>query len=399
MELTPTPVGELDELRRVRQLRGDIEAAGAVAEQNCRVAPELIQTLNSYGLFAMTIPEKFGGTQKPALDSLRVIEEIAYSDSAVGWCGMIYSTTAVLGSFLPEDWGQVVYGAQGEGEQRRSPITAGAAAPSGKGQVVEGGIVVSGRWAWGSGSHHCDWVCGGTIVSDGDEILRFDNGEPKVHVMFFRKDQVQLHDNWNPSGLRGTGSVDFEVSEQFVPDGRWTVLGASRRQIDSPLYRFPFFGYFAAAVASVPLGIARRAVDDFDDIARGKVPAAKASTINESSITQLEFGQAEAMVEGARRYLHDVVSQVWDKVAKGESPTLDDRRQLRLAASHATAMSAAAVDKLYNAAGGTALQGHCSLQKHFRDIHAATQHRMVSSEILRMAGAARISEKPVSYQL
>ena len=58
-----------------------------------------------------------------------------------------------------------------------------------------------------------------------------------------------------------------------------------------------------------------------------------------------------------------------------------------------------AVDMLYSAAGGSALQGHCSLQKHFRDIHAATQHRMVGTEVLRMAAAARITDDPVSYQL
>ena len=135
------------------------------------------------------------------------------------------------------------------------------------------------------------------------------------------------------------------------------------------------------------------------DVLRRSLSVNKPSSIRESSITQLEFGQAEAMVEAARRYLQDVVAQVWDKVVAGESISVADRRHLRLAASQATVMSAAAVDKLYNAAGGAALQGHCPLQKHFRDIHTATQHRMVSPEVLRMAGAARLSEKAVSYQL
>ena len=392
-------MGTNHELMVAQRMRSAIEAAGQQAELHAQVNPQLIDQLNREGLFAMTVPKKFGGSQKDALDGLQVLEELAYADSAVGWCGMIYSTTAVLGSFLPEQWAQQVYGPLGSGAQQRPQITAGAAAPSGKGQRVDGGVVVSGRWAWGSGSHHCDWICGGTIVKDGDEVVCSEQGDPLVHVMFFHKDQVKLHDNWNPSGLRGTGSVDFEVSEQFVPDGRWTELGSSRRQIDSPLYRFPFFGYFASAVACVPLGIARRAVDDFDQLARGKVPAAKTSTINESSITQMEFGQAEALVEGAHRYLFSTVGTVWDKVSNGDRVTLDDKRHLRLAASSATQMCAQAVDKLYNAAGGSALQGHCSLQKHFRDIHAATQHRMVSSEILRMAGAARLSDKKVSYQL
>ncbi|MEM7017082.1 MAG: acyl-CoA dehydrogenase family protein, partial [Pseudomonadota bacterium] len=370
------------EFGRLESLRATVESQSATIEAQRCVPAELIEELSQAGLFITSVPEKFGGSQLDALDTMKLLEQLSYVDSAVGWCGMIYSTTAVLGSFLPEEWGHEVYGVRRDGDKIHGPITAGGAAPSGKGKVVDGGIVVSGRWAWGSGSHHANWICGGTMVQDGDDLRRFPNGEPMVYVMFFEKDQVKLHDNWDPSGLKGTGSVDFEVTEQFVPEGRWTVLGRSRRQIDSPLYRFPFFGYFASAVATVPLGIARRALDDFADLAKGKVPTARSSTLSESSIAQLEFGQAEALVAGAHHYLYGAVQSMWDKLSQGKSASLDDKRHLRLAASQSTIMSAAAVDKLYNAAGGTALQGYCSLQRHFRDIHTATQHRMVSPEIL-----------------
>ena len=386
-------------LETAKALRLDIEARGADAEAMCRVPEELVAVLGKKGLFAMTIAEKYGGLELDVGDSLEVIEQLSYADSAVGWLAMIYATTAHLGSFLPEEWAAKIYGVTQQADGFNCPRTAGAAAPSGQGSVVEGGVLVSGRWAWGSGSHHCDWICGGTLVEEEGELRRHASGEPAVHVMFFAKDQVELMDNWNPSGLRGTGSVDFVVNEQFVPEGRWTVLGQSRRQVDAPLFRFPFFGYFATAVACVPLGIARRALDDFDAIARGKVPVAKTSTINESSLVQLEFGQAEALVEGAHAYLYGKVREVWARVVRGDKPTLEDRRQLRLAASGATRMCKAAVDKLYDAGGGTSLQGHCALQRHFRDIHAATQHRMVSPEMLRLSAAARLSEETSLAQL
>ena len=387
-------------LERARALRPVIEAGALDAETRRQVDADVIAEVNAAGLLALNIPSAYGGEQVPAPESLSVLEELAYADSAVGWCAMIYSTTAVLGSFLPAPWGEVVYRplTQADGS-RCSPLSAGAAAPSGRGRLVDGGIEVSGRWAWGSGTQHCDWICGGTLVEDNGELLRFDNGEPMVHVMFFTRDQVQLQDNWNPSGLRGTGSVDFVVEAQVVPTGRWTVLGQSRRQVDAPLYRYPFFGYFAAAVATVPLGIARRAVDDFEQLSRTKKLLPSATPMADWSIVQLEFAEAEAQTLAAQQLLFGTAARVWDKVAQGQKADLQDRRQLRLAAAAATRLSAQAVDRLYHAAGGTALQGDCSLQKHFRDIHAATQHRMVGTEVLRMAGAARISDQPVSYQL
>ena len=68
------------------------------------------------------------------MDSLSVIEEIAYQESAVGWCSMIFATTAHLGSFLAPAWGQKFTAKVREAHF--GGITAGAAAPSGKAVVV-----------------------------------------------------------------------------------------------------------------------------------------------------------------------------------------------------------------------------------------------------------------------
>ncbi len=385
------PIG----LAAARALRHEIEKRSDEAEASKCVPADLVEKLNEHRLFSMAIPKSLGGEECHVLDILQAIEEASYADSAVGWLAMIYSTTATTSAALDPAWAAKIYDAKNQ-----VPISAGATAPTGKGKKVDGGVEVTGRWQWGSGAHHADWICGGTLVQDGDDIKRFPSGEPMVHVMYFEKSQVKLHDNWDPSGLRGTGSVDFEVENAFVPEGRWTVLGGSKRVIDGPLYRFPFFGLFAAAVASVPLGIARRAVDDFSELARKKIPAWQKKTINESSITQLELGRAEALMEGAHRYLAHTVGEVWDKLEAGDHATLEDRRQLRMAATQATFMCTEAVDKLYDAGGGTSVQGHCSLQRHFRDIHTATQHRMVGPGALQLAGNIKLTDKaPGATQL
>ncbi len=33
--------------------------------------------------------------------------------------------------------------------------------------VTEDGVVVTGRWQWGSGTQHCQWILGGTLCDDG----------------------------------------------------------------------------------------------------------------------------------------------------------------------------------------------------------------------------------------
>ncbi|MEE4660359.1 MAG: acyl-CoA dehydrogenase family protein [Halieaceae bacterium] len=376
-----------------RRLRHHIASRSDEIETGKRVPADLVDALNQAGLFSLTIPAALGGSECRPLEVLEAIEELAYADSAVAWCAMIYLTTAVSSAQLPADWAEQIYRVNG-----RCPITAGATAPTGKARRVDGGLEVTGRWAWGSGTHHADWIVGGCMVEQGEDILRFPGGAPAVHIVFFEKSQVLLHDNWDPSGMRGTGSVDFEVQGVFVPEGRWVVQGADALTVDTALYRFPFFGLFAACVAAIPLGIARRALDDFVELARGKGTGRK--SLAESSLTQMEFGQANAQSEAARRFLFAVVQEVWETVAAGGEASTEQRRQLRLAATQATQLAAAAVDRLYNAGGGTSLQGHCSLQRHFRDVHVATQHRMVSTGLTQLAGAmALVDEHPGSPQL
>ncbi len=379
--------GTCPEVIAARNMFGEISSVSEQVERDLKVPAELIQKMNEAGLFNVTVPKVYGGLERSPNDFLSLIEEVSYADSAAGWCTMIYATTALTAASLTPEWGKKIYG-----DFSPAAITGGATAPTGKAKRVDGGIEVTGRWAWGSGSHHCDWICGGTLFEEDGDILRFENGEPMVHVVYFEKDQVTLLDNWDPSGLRGTGSVDFEVKNAFVPEGRWVLLGAGERHIHEPLFRVPFFGIFASAVASVPVGIARRALDEFTEIARKKIPAWKKSTLNESSIVQLDMGRAEALIESGRRHLHHVMSEIWEKAQKSEKFTTEDRRQMRLAASQATANCVAAVDLLYNAGGGTSIQGTCGLQRHFRDIHAATQHRLVSNQPLQLAGALRLNE-------
>lgn len=366
-------------LTELGERSGEIEAAG-------EVPGDLVQRMRAAGLFEATVPRRYGGRERHAVDVLRLIEAVSYGDSAAGWLTMIYGTTALIAASLPDEWAQTVFGPS------PTPIVAGATAPTAKARRVDGGIEVTGRWAWGSGTAHCDWICGGTMVADGDGIEKTAAGHPAVHIALFEADQVRLHGNWDASGLRGTGSGDFEVDRAFVPEGRWILLGTSPPRLDGALYRMPFFGLFAAAVAAVPLGIARRALDDFTELARSKVPAWGRTTINESSLVQLDLGRAEALVEGARRYLFDVVREVHDRVAGGAEAGLEDRRQLRLAATQAAAWCCEAVDIVYNAGGGTSVLGTCPLQRHFRDVHTATGHRLITRAPVRLAGALRLTD-------
>ena len=83
-------------------------------------------------------------------------------------------------------------------------------------------------------------------------------------------------------------------------------------------------------------------------------------------------------LRSARAYLLESVTELWASVNRGEKPTMVQRANLRIAATHATTSAARAVDLIYTAGGGSALYASNPLQRAFRDVHAVTQHMSVA---------------------
>jgi alkylation response protein AidB-like acyl-CoA dehydrogenase len=361
---------EPEQLRAARALAAEIRARAAEAEVARRQSPEAMQRLAEAGLFGMCVPAQHGGGELSARDVLRVIEEVSRADGATGWCVMIGATTGVLAASLPDAFAREIYGA------RPSVITGGAAAPLGKARAVSGGHAVTGRWPFGSGCQHSDWLVGGTVMGEG---------EAETRLVFFARDQVRILDTWHTGGLRGTGSHDFEVMEAFVPEGRWVLLG-SKPRCEGPLYQFPVFGLLALGVCAVTLGIARRALDELVALATEKVPTGSRRNLASRAVVQRQVGEGEAALRSARAYVYGAVEAAWRIATRGESLGLETRADLRLAAANAAWSAARAVDLAYHAAGGTAVYDASPLSRCFRDVHVATQHIMVAQPIFELAG-------------
>ncbi len=367
-------------LDAARALATEVSARAAELEAARRLPADLARMFAAAGLFRIAIPQAWGGFELHPSDMVRVIEEVSRADGSAGWCVMIGATTAILSGLLPERGAREIYATD------PLVITGGAVAPTGKARVTDGGYLVSGRWQWGSGAQNCQWMGGGALVMEGEQPRRTASGDVENRYMVFAADQVEILDTWNSSGLRGTGSHDFQVREAFVPADRSVVLGLDPPVLDRPLYRLPLFGLFAASVCAVALGLARRAIDEFIALAVKKTPTYEQRTLAESSRVQATVGEAEAALRSSRAFLLDAIEAAWGVAAAGSAPTMETRRDLRLAAANAAWQSARAVDLMYHAGGGSSVHASSPLQRCFRDVHVVTQHFMVNSAIYDTAG-------------
>ena len=169
----------------------------------------------------------------------------------------------------------------------------------------------------------------------------------------------------------GTGSDDVVAEDVFVPDERCAVRAARESGnclsgSVSPVVHLAG----GRGLVSVALGVARAAIDDFIAMAKKKTPMYTATPLRERSVVQLQVAEAEAKLAAARCFLFSVLDEMWQRAKEGESLDMSARARCQLASSHAVVAAAEAVDRVYLAAGASAIRDEQPFQRYFRDVHA-----------------------------
>ena len=349
--------------------------AGPSIDANREIPADLIGQLKDANLLRLLVPRRIGGDEMDWFEYLDVILTIAHADGSVGWCinqGNVFATNAAREpeSLAEEIWG-IPEGSCGNGP----PI--GASSKS-----VDGGYSLSGKWIFSSGCRHANWLA--ALVTGREH-------PPRLH--FLPKNEIELIDNWQVSGLRGTGSFGFSCEDFFVPKSR--VMRMDLPPVESnPLYKIPQSLLFACGFGCVALGVARSGVDGVLALSHSKRPQFSRKTLAEDPVIQSKIGEAEGLYGGAKAFLYETVRDVWDKVRERDGITLDERMRLRLAGTHAIRQSAKVVDIVYNLTGSTAIFESTPIQRKFQDIHVITQQVQGREAHYQTVGAHLLGQSP-----
>lgn len=372
--------GPKDTLSLAARFADEIAARADEFEAARQLPQDMADKMAGAGLYDMFVPEAYGGLETDPWTFIEVIERLARADASAAWCLFIGATSGVVSAFLPEAEARTVFGDP-------ATIAAGVFAPKGKAVREGDAFRVNGQWQWGSGSRNADWIMGGALVMDDQgrpEIMA--DGKPNTRMMLFPARDVELLDTWYVSGLQGTGSTDFKVSNALVPAARSVDLVRDKPVIARPLYAFPTFGLLGMGIAAVTLGLARAAIDELVGIASEKTPQGSFKPLATKPAAHADVSEAEALTRSARAFLQDVIGTAWEAAQTRGEITVEERRDLRLATTHAVKSSAKAVDLMYTLGGGTSVYRASPLQRLFRDVHVATQHMMVADATFELTG-------------
>lgn len=355
-------------LAAAREVAPMLSERAPVSERLGTLPPDLVETARSAGLFRLAVPRALGGLELEPMTIVETLEELSRADGSAGWTIMIGNGTAFLAWLDPDVARNLIGG-------RPDPITAGVFAPMGRLTPNGGnGFRLDGRWSFASGCLHGDLFFGGAFVLDGPGPRMLPERGPDWRLAFYPATDGAVIENWDVVGLSGTGSHDIAATGLAVPEEHTAAVFFEPARHDGPLWRFPFFTLAGTFLVSVPLGIARRALDELAAFAPTKIRPPGPGSIAEDGDVQLAITRAEGALQSARAFVFDALGAMWNTACAGDVPPVEQRARFLLAGQQAMRAALDAVGTAYGLAGAGAIHAGNPLGRCFRDLHAAAQH-------------------------
>lgn len=357
-------------LDRVRGLLPTIAERAEVADAERRVSVTTIQELVETGVFRMLQPKRYGGLESEPTAFFDVVREIAAVCGSTGWLVSLLSAHSwQIGLFSSaaqaEVWGD-------------SPdaLVSSSYAPVGRLTPVAGGYELSGRWRFSSGCEHASWaLLGGMVVGEQSRPVDF------MTILVPRADFV-IDDVWDVIGLRGTASNDIIVERAFVPAHR-VIRNYEQAQLrcpgqkvnPGPLYRMPFGTLFTTTVTAPLIGMALGCYRFYTEAMRDRVRLSLGGgRFAEDQFAQVAVARAASEIDAAILQTDRNVREIYEYAVRGETIPFQLRLRARRDQVRATERAVAAIDTLFQTAGGNSLRRGNPIERAWRDAHAGSLH-------------------------
>jgi indole-3-acetate monooxygenase len=358
-----------DPLSAARSLRPLVEAEADATDRELTMTRPVIDALAESGLNHLQVPKELGGLEADVDTTLDVLEEFAHQDGSIGWVYMANANaTAMCSMFDPDVARQMLEG-------RPDVVCAGQFVSRGKAQRAEGGFQVHGRFQFGSGIARATWIGGGALVRDAEGKPEVnDAGMPKALAFVVPSDSVEITGNWDVMGLRGTGSFDYSIPEQFVDEGRSFWLFDDEPRSGGGVYRLGVVGFAGIGHSGWALGVARRALDEIQNILTSGRARIGRMQMRDEQVIQRAFSENTLALRSVRLLVHDTIGSIVERLDGGDPMTKAMQDELVSAVTYQTNICMDVVRWAYMTSGSAGLRNPSVLQRCFRDMCVGTQH-------------------------
>ena len=352
-----------------------IAERASITEELRRLPDETIAEARSSGLFELLLPARYGGTQAPFPAVLEPVRQLAHGCTSTAW---------TLGFYALHNWMIALFG-----EQAQDEIFAGGAvlapaplAPSGRGEPIDGGYRITGRWSWATGVMHADWVLVGVLLGSGSSMF------PALAALPIT--DVTVADVWHTAGMRGTGSNDVIVDDVFVPAHRIVSVpkvyagdspGAAVHASDT--YRWPIVSALALTACMPVLGTAERVVGLFGERLEGRILAYGGGAQKDQPAAKMRLSEVTMRVAAVGGLALSVADDIENAVSRDGAVDLRLRARARATAAHVVHECRAVIGDVLGAAGASAHFLDNPMQRARRDVDIVAGHAVFDYDVSR----------------
>jgi indole-3-acetate monooxygenase len=380
-----------DALDRVEKISATVRDGAAESERLGCLAPAVFDGLQEANLFRMLAPVDVGGLGLTLPEAIAVIGKVSALDASTGWTLGILSDGLIFARFLPQAPSRALMGDPlGLMCGTLNPMTARA-------EIVDDGFSFSGRATYLSGSAHAKWIMATAIVTrDGEPVV--DENGIAIRTGVFPVERARCLDTWHVTGMRATGSSDYELDSVLVAEDHTFEPFRSRsaNAVDDDFSGIPLWSQLGGTLASVAVGAAANMLERFVELASVKVPLGNFTRMAERAPAQIAVGEAQGLYQAAHAVLTQTADAIWERGAVRAPFDNDVLARHRLGYVTAVRLAAQSIDLLHDAAGMNAVAADSVLDRCWRDVHTMTQHVVLSTARFEIAGRVLMGLDPQS---
>ncbi len=247
-----------------------------------------------------------------------------------------------------------------------------------------GGYRVSGRFGWGSGSSFASWV----VVNEGFPD-RF--GKPWFRAFIVPKSDVDCDpESWRPMGLEATASIDYTISDKFVPTHRSFEYPLAQTGTSSAFSSLDSARLIQVGLTAFASGVGARALSEIVGVAAKTRRLVGEEMLAEDRLVQFGLGEHDGRLRAARAHYLSLLGAQDRHIAAhgGADPAI--ALDLQQAAFTLTRAARDMTIFAFDFAGTKVVMRSDPIQRCLRDIFAGLKHATFTPSILARIGKARL---------
>ena len=364
-----------DVVENVRALIPMLREGQAESDRLGRPPAHIVEKLREAGVYKLTVPKEYGGLEADMKTWMDTVVEIGRGDAGVAWAvTLVTSCNWAFSSFFPKHLVDEVFS---DPDATLAGIFTGRAISI---KPAEGGIYVEkGMWFFNSGVYEATWDLLGVPMFD-------ENGEEiGPGIALVPMSDVTLLNDWNTSGIRGSGSTNVMMENVFIPNERIIPLpsiaeGTQPRTHEGPAARIAFMPLMANILAYPLLGAAEHMVEYFlETLPKRDIKLTSYTKAAEAPVTQLQIGEATAKIEAARLLIEDGVRRMDEWSHRSEYMPIEIRAKIRRDTAFAERLMWEGVDMLGTVSGGSFSWLSNLGNRLWQDVKVGSLHPLVSA--------------------